>query len=85
MYLDQFGNHNAVQRATPRMDAVLRTNCIDPALLRSDDFDVFFRERKATLLAPVERAMGKQAILTTEPAIEDAAESDTDDYHQLGA
>jgi hypothetical protein len=44
------------------MDAILRTNCIDPQFLRVDDFDGFFQTRRATLLALVEEAMGKQSI-----------------------
>jgi hypothetical protein len=75
-YLEQLENHKAVRLAPKQMDAILRTHCIDPALLRSDDFDGFFRDRKATLLALVERAMGKQAIVTSEPPIEDASESE---------
>jgi hypothetical protein len=64
---------------------ILRTHCIDPALLRSDDFDGFFSNRKAALLALVERAMGKQAIATSEAAIEDASESDAELAEQVGA
>lgn len=60
------------------MDAILRTQCIDPALLRSDDFEGFFRTRKATLLALVERAMGKQAIITNEAAIDDDPEPEAE-------
>jgi hypothetical protein len=54
-------------------------------LLRSDDFDGFFHERKGTLLALVERAMGKQAIITNEAAIEDAPDADPEGYQQIGA
>jgi hypothetical protein len=56
-----------VRVSATQLDAILRTHCVDPALLRSDEFDGFFQERKAALPAVVERAMGKQAIVTSEP------------------
>jgi hypothetical protein len=67
------------------MDAVLRTHCIDPALLRANDFEGFFRERRATLLSMVERAMGKPAIIAPEPATEDGLGQDVDVYSPVEA
>jgi len=69
------------------MDTILRTHSIEPATLRSDDFDGFFQRCKATLLALVERAMGKQAIGSNDLAIEDAPQSGEDEiaYDEVGA
>lgn len=73
-YLVQIQRDKAVQLVPAAMDAILRTHIIDPSLLRADDFEGFFRERKTALLSLIERAMGKQAILTDEPTPEDAAD-----------
>ena len=61
------------------MDAILRTHCINPDLLRVDDFENFFRDRKAILLRLIERVMGKQAVATEEPDPEDAADASDDE------
>jgi hypothetical protein len=61
-YLKKLQEHKAVQLDDPGMDAILRTNCIDPQFLRADDFEGFFEARRATLLGLVEEAMGKQSI-----------------------
>jgi hypothetical protein len=54
-------------------------------LLRADDFHGFFRERKAALLALVERAMGKQAVVSSEEAAEDGSETEEGAFQQAGA
>lgn len=41
------------------LDQVLRSHQIDPAALRNDDFDAFFKLREAALLERIEQAMGK--------------------------
>ena len=74
-YLNQLENDHAVQLTKGAMDAILRTHSIDPALLRADDFDGFFQQRKMQLLQLIECAMGKQAIATHEPVQEDADEN----------
>jgi hypothetical protein len=61
------------------MDAILRTHCIAPAFLRSDDFDGFLQDRRSTLLRLVEQAMGKQAVATSAPAADDAFEAEDED------
>ena len=43
-----------------RMDAILNSHAVLPALMRSDDFDGFLRARAGALLDLVERASGKQ-------------------------
>ena len=78
-YLAQIQGDVAVQLDPPAMDAILRTHIIDPDLLRADDFEGFFRQRKASLLGLIERAMGKQAILTDEPTPEDAPDPEEGD------
>jgi hypothetical protein len=44
------------------LDEVIRTHLIDPALLRSADFDAFFSARREALLGLIESAMGKPAL-----------------------
>ena len=43
-----------------RMDAILRSHAVDPAHIRTDDFDAFLRARAGALLKLVENATGKQ-------------------------
>ncbi len=42
-----------------RLDTILKTHKIAPALLRSDDFEDFIRDRASNLLDLIEKAMGK--------------------------
>lgn len=42
-----------------RMDEILRSHVIDPAFVRRDDFEGFFRAREGELLRRIEAAMGK--------------------------
>ena len=60
------------------MDAILKTNCIDPQFLRADDFQNFFEARRATLLGLVEESMGKKSISTGD-ASENGFDSVEDD------
>ena len=61
-----------------RMDDILRSHVIDPALIRSDTFDGFFADREKALLQRVEKAMGK-ATRAEEPPLLDVGELDDDD------
>jgi hypothetical protein len=61
-YLLKLQEHKAVRLDNREMDAILRTNCIEPQFLRADDFEGFFETRRATLLGLIEEAMGKQSI-----------------------
>ena len=79
VYLEQIESDKAVQLDQTGMDAILRTHSIDPALLRADDFDGFFQTRKAALLVLIERAMGKEAVSTTELVTEDVPDEEDDD------
>lgn len=44
-----------------RLDAYLRSHLIDPAILRSDNFDAFMADRQMRLLRLIEQATGKAA------------------------
>lgn len=79
IYLTQLERDPAVQIDAGRMDAILRTHCIAPSLLRADDFANFFQDRKTTLLRLIERVMGKQAVTRDEPAPEDAVDASDDE------
>lgn len=56
-----------------RLDAILASHEIDPALLRADAFDGFMAGRRERLLTLIEGAMGKAAVR------EDVAPPDSDD------
>ena len=47
------------QMPNDRLDEILRSHQIDPALLRSDAFEEFIRNRAGKLLDVIEREMGK--------------------------
>jgi hypothetical protein len=80
-YLAQIEHDKAVQLSAAAMDAILSTHCITPSFLRSDDFDGFYQDRKATLLKFVEQAMGKHSIVTSETPSDDLTDvEDDDDY-----
>lgn len=76
-YLHQLQTHQAVQLDNTGMDAILTTHCIDPTMLRQDDFEGFIASRKQTLLAKIETVMGKSIVASDEAVPED--ESDEDD------
>ncbi|WP_141576282.1 DUF262 domain-containing protein [Actinomadura sp. WMMA1423] len=59
------------------LDDIIATHLVDPAALRSEDFDLFYQNRAAELRALIEKAMGKAAI-PAEQASESAADYETD-------
>ena len=59
--------------ATERLESILRTHEIDVGLMRTNDFDTFFDDRRERLLKLIETAMGKPAVR------EDIAPPDPDD------
>jgi hypothetical protein len=63
-----------------RMNQILHSHLIDPASLRSDDFESFFSAREVALLGRIEEAMGKRIArdISQEIVIEDSA--DLDEY-----
>jgi hypothetical protein len=57
VYLSRIQKNAAI--SSERMDEqILRSHLIDPAALRGDDFEPFFRAREAALLDRIQAAMG---------------------------
>jgi hypothetical protein len=70
--LDSYGS-------TPdEVDAFIRTHAIEPATLRTGDFDAYFRARTTTLLDLIEQAMGKPVARQA-----DVIESESDQPSQF--
>lgn len=65
-YLQQLQTHPTVQLDNTAMDSILKTHCIDPSPLRSNDYDGFVEARRALLLDKISRAMGKAIIMANE-------------------
>jgi hypothetical protein len=63
---------------TARMDDILSSHVITPALLRADDFDGFFTAREKALLDRIEKAMGKPPRVEAQPAVDVAEDFDDD-------
>lgn len=74
VYLRQLQDDKAVQLTDVEMNVLLHSHSISPEPLRADDFFGFWEERRSTLLALIERAMGKPVVRTNEPAAEDASD-----------
>ncbi len=53
-----------------RMDDILKSHVIDPALIRPDIFDAFFAAREKALLQHIEKAMGKPSRMEVQPVAE---------------
>jgi len=81
-YLPRLQALKAVQLDDAKMDAILKSHLIEPAFLRSDDFWSFIDARRSSLIALIEEAMGKKAIVT-ELGIEGEEASDEEDDLQL--
>ncbi|MBR0852388.1 DUF262 domain-containing protein [Bradyrhizobium diazoefficiens] len=73
-YLAQLQSDPTVQLSDAEMDKILVSHFIKPALLRADDFQGFFDDRKAALLKIVTQAMGKEAIESAEAVADDEVE-----------
>lgn len=59
--------------ATERLESILQTHELDVGLMRANEFDAFFNDRRERLLKLIETAMGKPAVR------EDVAPPDADD------
>jgi hypothetical protein len=82
LYLGQIQQRHGL--TSTDLDAILATHVIDPAILRSDDFERFYEARFEQLLQRIERAMGKSiAREPGESAV--AAGEDTIDYEGAAA
>lgn len=55
-YLQTIQNQGIPEK---KLDAILESHLVDPALLRTDDFDHFIQTRAGQLLTLIEQAMGK--------------------------
>jgi hypothetical protein len=66
-YLEKLerGNSSAPPIAREQLDNYLQSHLIDPALLRSNNFEAFMEDRQKRLLALIEQAMGKAAYSGT--------------------
>ena len=82
-YLATLQGQKAVHLDDRAMNAILRTHCIEPKFLRDDDFEGFYDLRRATLLGLIEGVMGKQAIMGSEGAGDDAVDFEDEDEVQL--
>jgi hypothetical protein len=54
------------------LDEVLMTHLLDPATLRTADFDAFFAQRRAGLIDLISEAMGKAVLEDVDEAVEAA-------------
>lgn len=61
-----------------RLDAFLTSHLVDPAILRSDDFEAFMADRQKRLLGLIEQAMGKAAYTGAVPEEGEDVEADPD-------
>jgi hypothetical protein len=75
-YLIQLQNHKAVDLDDAGMDAILQTHCIEPAMLRQNDFEGFMAARKQALLTKIEAVMGKSIVVSDEAVPEDVPDED---------
>lgn len=74
-YLVKVQNQSGVSEG--RMDEILSTHLVDPAAIRNDDFESFFRLREQELINRIEGSMGKKVI--TESLIVELPDDDDPD------
>jgi len=67
IYLQRVQQHKQVQIEDEAMNAIVEGHCIPSETLRADDFDAFYQQRRARLLQIIEKAMGKKALMESEP------------------
>lgn len=60
-YLNDLQNHKQVALSDDQMNTILLSHYIPVDLLRSDDFEAFYKGRKSKLIEIVESVMGKSA------------------------
>jgi hypothetical protein len=73
-YLRQLQGHKSVELDDASMDAILRTHSLNPATLRSDDFEAFIDSRRKLMIDQVGKAMGKPVLATGEEVPNDDIE-----------
>ncbi len=59
IYLSDIQNHKQVGLSDEKMNDILKSHCIDPESLRTDNYEQFIARRKEQLIQIVELAMGK--------------------------
>lgn len=75
-YLADIQRHKQVGLTDDGMDAILQTHLIPASALRADDFQTFYGERQKSLLALIERAMGKNTIAAANDREDDPDEDE---------
>ena len=75
-YIPRIQSEKQVRLTEDTMDDLLASHALEPALLRSDDFDRFVEDRRRRLLRLIERAMGKQIMLSEETEEYDITEAE---------
>ena len=78
-YIQQLQAHKSVQLSDGEMDELLATHCLDPALLRGDDYDGFVEARRNALVGHISNVMGKPVVETGEAVAEDDEGGDDGD------
>ena len=78
-YLEQVRTNDKVQLSLNEQDEILRSHLINPSLLRSDDFDTFYKDRKQRLIQIVEQAMGKAIIFSADASLDEAVFEEGDE------
>lgn len=63
----------------------LRSHLVDPARLRTDDFESAFRKRRDELVGLIEKAIGKPVIITGAPEADGDFDEDPTEIEDLGS
>lgn len=83
IYLSKLQAHPHVQLTNAQMNTIVESHFIDATALRADDFEGFYKARKAALVKLVERAMGKAAAVGTGGSELGEAAEDNSDQQQV--
>jgi hypothetical protein len=78
-YLDKLRSHAQVDVTQQEQDGILESHLISSDLLRSDDFEQFYQDRKKRLLDLIADAMGRPVDVGTVDADARYADDDDDD------
>jgi len=66
VYLPRIQSEKQVQLSAEQMDDLLSSHALDPARLRTDDYEGFIADRRKRLSTLIAGAMGKPVNLTAE-------------------
>ena len=75
-YLEKLQHHKQVLLDDAKMNAILESHLIPVGLLRADNFDEFYRQRKLHLLGLIEKAMGKTLVSLVRTEEDDNLDAD---------